>query len=67
VDSGSGSKEKSSALQRIRPLAGDQRTPSGHGSHSREPDRMEVFALVIWMLIGGDFQEIRWPGMSEAE
>ena len=32
-----------------------------------EPDRMEVFALVIWMPIGGDFQEIRWPGMSEAE
>jgi len=39
-------KEKSSALQRIRPLAGDQRTPSGHRSQSREPDRMELFALV---------------------
>jgi hypothetical protein len=28
-------------------------------------DRMEVFALVTWMLVGDDFQEIRW--MSEAE
>ena len=41
-------------------IAGDEQTPSTHRSHSREPDRMEVFALVIWMLVGGDFQEIRW-------
>ena len=62
-----GTKEKFSALQRTPSVVWGATDTLGASIPLAEPDRMEVFTLVIWMPIGGDFQEICWPGMSEAE